>query len=67
MTLAWCDCGKLVTFSNESRCEDCWAEAQVKFHGRSTTLCTLVQSCREGCDVPLSAKDRDRQRRNQSW
>ena len=28
----WCACGKPVTFSNETRCEDCWAADQAKFH-----------------------------------
>jgi hypothetical protein len=31
----WCACGKLVTFPNESRCEDCYANdmARLKIKG----------------------------------
>lgn len=30
-----CACGAEVKFSNEDRCEDCWALDQQKYHGRS--------------------------------
>jgi RNA polymerase sigma factor (sigma-70 family) len=31
----WCACGQPVRFSNEIRCEDCWAVDQQRYHGIS--------------------------------
>jgi hypothetical protein len=32
----WCACGRIVTYPGETRCEDCWADAQERlgFHGK---------------------------------
>jgi hypothetical protein len=58
MNLVWCACGRLVTFPGESRCEDCWALDQVRYHGRSRAVHTLTTQSREANDVPLQAEDR---------
>lgn len=31
----FCACGKIVRFAHETRCEDCYARDQMRFHGHS--------------------------------
>jgi hypothetical protein len=49
----WCViCGKVVTFSNEERCEDCYATDQSRFSGKSARV-KAVALREESHDVPL--------------
>lgn len=43
----WCKCGKPVVFSNETRCEDCYADDAELFTGRPTRLNVPEKSERE--------------------
>jgi hypothetical protein len=69
MNLVWCACGKLVRYAGETRCEDCFADEQAKYHiqrngnSKRLNINTTVRSSREGCDVPLTAEDRAARRR----
>ena len=40
----WCACGKIITFPGETRCEDCWADDQRRFHGYSRNVQTMTDS-----------------------
>ena len=46
----WCACGKLVTFSGETRCEDCYADDQKRFDGKTKRVKTPFYSAREEAD-----------------
>jgi RNA polymerase sigma factor (sigma-70 family) len=41
-TSTTCECGQPVKFTNENRCEDCYALAQQKYHGRSQRIKTAA-------------------------
>lgn len=43
----WCACGNLVTFSNETRCEECYAGDQHRLTGKPTRVNTPHLSQRE--------------------
>lgn len=43
-TAACVQCGEPVVFTNETRCEDCWADDQGVWHGRSLNL-VLYKDC----------------------
>ena len=36
----WCACGRIVTYPGETRCEDCWAADQQRYHGYSRAVQT---------------------------
>lgn len=37
----WCACGNIVTFSNEDRCEQCYASDQERWHGKNQLVDTF--------------------------
>ncbi len=43
----WCKCGAIVTYSNEDRCEDCFVNDTVRYHGRSKQIAVPFRSARE--------------------
>lgn len=36
-----CACGRQIKFSNEDRCEECFCEETIRFHGRSQRIKSL--------------------------
>lgn len=55
----WCDCGKVVTFSTEDRCEDCYARDQDRYTGKPTRVATAARSVREEASDRPSPLARD--------
>lgn len=43
----WCKCGNIVTFSNETRCEECYSADQQRFSGKSQHVETPHLSARQ--------------------
>lgn len=43
----WCKCGNIVTYSNEERCEDCFVNDTIRYHGRSKHIDVPFLSARE--------------------
>jgi hypothetical protein len=69
MSLIWCACGNLVRYAGDARCEECFVAEQQRLgisrRGTSKHLHninTMVQSNREGCDVPFSSENRNARR-----
>jgi hypothetical protein len=56
----WCACGKLVTFSNETRCEDCYAAemGRLRIPGRGNpknlNIDTTIAARRDEDECPIS-------------
>jgi len=48
----WCACGKIITYAGETRCEDCWADDQKRYHGYSRAVRTLIHNGEEVEHVP---------------
>lgn len=48
---AWCACGKPVTFSNETRCEDCYSNDQQKYHGKDNSADVPFLSLRQEAEA----------------
>ena len=42
----WCLCGRIVTFSNASLCEDCWANEQSRLRLSRNGKSRLIQNVR---------------------
>ncbi len=47
----WCKCGNIVTFSNETRCEDCYSADQQRYDGQSQHVDTIHLSDREYAEL----------------
>lgn len=52
----FCACGRTVRYANEARCEDCWVLDQVKYHGKSRAVSTIVLGPGEVMNVPVQIK-----------
>lgn len=51
-----CQCGRAITFSNEDRCEDCYAAAQQRYQGKATRVKTPFLSHAEVLRQEIKSK-----------